>query len=102
MIASGAMEEPIDEILPVAINREDVPSGSVDGPTTSPNWRLLTLGTARRSHPGHYVAATNVKRDQETGEKIEVQYIKSERLLYDRRTGEYSVPGKGRSLSLAS
>jgi hypothetical protein len=92
---SNADVRKIDELLPVAVNAEDVPAGGeADGQKADLAF-LDARNSVDKHKAGAMVRATNVKRDPETGEKIEVQFITGDRIVYDRRTGDYFVPGKG-------
>jgi len=84
--------------LPPATNAEDVPEGD-DAPRPE-----LAYFEARNAKvppsnrvPGvpKDVLILAVKRDPASGEWIERQWIEGTRVLYDKRTGDFQVPGRG-------
>jgi hypothetical protein len=87
-----------DDVRPAAVNNEDVPgiAGEPGGDEPAAELAFLDARNAKGGpRTGRNVTAISVKRDPETGQRIEVQRITGERISYDKRTGEYSVPGKG-------
>ncbi len=97
----GSDTRKIDEILPVAANRpigvngEDVPMAAF-GKDGDDKPEMSYIEARSKPKPkGYGTVARNVKRDPETGEHIENQYISGDVLTYDRRSGDYRIPGKG-------